>query len=123
MGTARGLVGDLFGVIVHGLRIACAHLPALAVIYLLGAMGRNGILWQSVWLSRDHATLAWLLMPLAPICSLSAFIVMLRTIAPSLTTASFATPDPGETTRRARVGAQLTLLASTLIPFLTVYAA
>lgn len=111
MQTIRGIVADLFGVIVHGLRLAAAHLPVLAVIYLLGAMGRNGILWFAVWLSRDHATLAWLLMPLAPICTLSAFILMLRAIAPSLTTAS-----------TSHIGS-LGLLASTLIPFLTVYAA
>lgn len=124
MQAVRGLVDDLFGVVGQGLRIMLAHLPVLIVIYLLGATGRNGILWLSVWLSRDHATWAWLLMPLAPMSTLTAFILMLRAVAPSLRSASFGTASATEgQTRRARVAGQLTLLASTLIPFLTVYAA
>lgn len=114
MQTARTLAGDLFGVVLHGLRLVVAHWPVLAVIYLLGAAGRNGVLWAAVSLSENHPTVAWFLLPLAPMFALGAFILMLYTVAGSLPTAGVDLTGP-----RSR----LRLLASALIPFLTVYAA
>ena len=80
---------------------------------------RNGVLWASVELSDSHHTLAGLLLPLAPMATLTAIILMLRHVAMSLPWASF-----GDGVEDQRASARyLGLLASTLIPFLTVYAA
>ena len=104
-------------VVVTGLRLAFRHLPTLLVIYLFGAAARNGVLWASVELSASHPTLAGLLLPLAPMSTLTAIVLMLRVVSAELEWASF-----GSVTDE-RGGRHLSLLASALIPFLTVYAA
>lgn len=125
MRTVGGLLGEALGVVVQGLKLAGAHLPILLVIYFLGAAGRNGILWAGVELSDGHPTLAGFLLPFAPLSTLVAFILMLRVVAPSLSTASFGTAahEEADSESRSRTSRDLTLLASTLVPFLTVYAA
>lgn len=104
-------------VVITGLRLALRHLPTLLVIYLFGAAARNGVLWASVELSASHPTLAGLLLPLAPMSTLTAIVLMLRVVSAELEWASFgaSTDQQG--------GRYLGLLASALIPFLTVYAA
>lgn len=102
-------------VVLAGLRLAIRHLPTLLVIYLFGAAARNGVLWASVELSASHSTLAGLLLPLAPMSTLTAIVLMLRVVSSELEWASFGSTDDR--------GTHLSLLASALIPFLTVYAA
>ncbi len=124
---------DASSVVVDGLRLAWRHLPVLLVLFLFGAAVRGGVIWAAVEVSDQHPLMAQLLLPLAPIGTLAAIIFMLRTLSPSLRHASFATaPSTGDaearaTTRRERrrgaAGGRLGLLASMLVPFLTVYSA
>lgn len=133
---------DASSVVVDGLRLAWRHLPVLLVLFLFGAAVRGGVIWLAVEVSDQHPFLAQLLLPLAPIGTLAAIIFMLRTLSPSLRHASFATaataptvgvdgatdaPAADEPSPRARkkvaAGGRLGLLASVLVPFLTVYSA
>ena len=119
MTTIRGALADAISVVLIGLRLALVHLPTLLVIYLAGAAVRNGVLWAAVELSDSHRTLAGFLLPLAPMATLTAIILMLRQVASGLSWASFGAGVDG--TRRA--GPFFGLLSGALIPFLTVYAA
>jgi hypothetical protein len=129
-------VGDAFAVVVDGLRLAGRHLPVLLTLFLLGAAVRGAVIWAAVELSDEHPVAAQLLLPLAPIGTLAAIVFMLRALSPSLRHAGFgrdpggvpATADgpPGPPRRRRLATAtnrQLGLLASMLVPFLTVYSA
>jgi hypothetical protein len=126
-------VRDASSVVVDGLRLAWRHLPVLLVLFLFGAAVRGGVIWAAVEVSDQHPLVAQLLLPLAPIGTLAAIIFMLRTLSPSLRHASFATApatgdaNAGASTRQARrrgaAGGRLGLLASMLVPFLTVYSA
>ncbi|MEO7235367.1 MAG: hypothetical protein ABIW80_08330 [Lapillicoccus sp.] len=118
MGGLRGLRGDVTAVLVGGSRLLGGHWPWLLAIYLLGAAAHGGALWLAVVVSREHETLAGLILPLAPIASLLALILMLRRLGPSLRHARFSSRgsrDPG------RFSGRLALVASLLIPFLTLY--
>lgn len=137
---------DAGAVIVDAARLLWRHWPVLVFIYLLGAAGHNGFLWLSIAVSERHATVAGFLLPLVPICTLVALILMLRALAPSLPHVDLdadpaLAPEPqsqaeapGATAvgmagrvrgayRRLRdvTSARLALLAGTLIPFLTLY--
>lgn len=81
----------------------------LTLIYLLGAAAHNGLLWFCVWLSETHSTTAAFVLPLVPMATLTALVLALRELAPSLHHV------------RPPAVSRLTLLASTLVPFLTVY--
>ncbi|GAA3532829.1 hypothetical protein GCM10022234_32160 [Aeromicrobium panaciterrae] len=116
MDAARGAAVDALSVVVTGFRLALRHLPTLLVIYLFGAAARHGVLWASVELSASHSTLAGLLLPLAPMSTLTAIVLMLRVVSSELEWASFGSATSDD-------GGYLALLASALIPFLTVYAA
>lgn len=119
MNSVRGALVDAISVVLSGLRLSLVNLPTLLAIFLAGAGVRNGVLWASVELSDSHRTLAGLLLPLAPMATLTAIILMLRHVAAVLPWATFA--DGVDDQRRS--SRYLGLLASTLIPFLTVYAA
>lgn len=120
MPRALSMLTDAFGVVVDGLALVVKHLPVLVVLYLLGATGRGAVLWAAVEVSAVQPTVAGLMLPLAPLSTLVAFVLMLRVVGRSLRHARFgATADQAATP----VGVRLTILASTLIPFLTVYAA
>ena len=119
MGTLRGALGDALAVIINGLRLVARHAPTLLVIYLFGSTVRNGVLWAAVEVSDRNSTLAGFMLPLAPMATLTAIILMLRVVSTSLSSASFG----GEEGPANPTTPWLGLLASTLIPFLTVYAA
>ena len=118
MTTIRDALADALSVVLVGFRLAVGHLLTLLVIFMAGAMVRNGVVWASVELSDSQRTLAGFLLPIAPMATLAAIIFMLRQVASGLSWASF---DGTESTRQA--GPYLGLLTSALIPFLTVYAA
>lgn len=108
-----------FGAVLgHALRLLVRHWPELVLIYLVGAAFHNGLLWFCVWLSEYSPVVATLVLPLVAISTLVALVLMLRTVAPSLTHVNNELPGEGSRTHR-----RLLLLAGTLIPFLTVYAA
>ena len=108
-GTLGRAVGDAGVVLVRAGQLLWRHWPILTLIYLLGAAAHNGLLWFCVWLSEDHSTSAALVLPLVPMATLTALILALRELTPSLANI------------RPPAMSRLTLLASTLIPFLTVY--
>lgn len=116
MTTTRSALTDAVSVVLVGLRLTVSHLPTLLAIFLAGAACRNGVLWASVELSGRHRTLAGLLLPLAPMATLTAIVLMLRQVARGLPWATFG----GAVDQRSPY---LALLSSSLIPFLTVYAA
>ncbi|MEO7446999.1 MAG: hypothetical protein ABI336_01895 [Humibacillus sp.] len=138
-------VRDALSVVVDGARLVWRHLPVLLVLFLLGAAVRGGVIWLAVEVSDAHPLLAQLILPLAPIGTLAAIIFMLRTLSPSLRHASFDSADSTTTTTTTRTttatattdadadasprlrprsrGGRLGLLASMLVPFLTVYSA
>lgn len=126
-GVLRGALADAGSVVVHGLRIIAAHAPVLAVIYLLGATVRGAALWGATVVSDRSHFWGAMLVPIAPLATLTALILMLRTVSPSLRFTSFDSGAedsdlelPGD---RAVARERLALIASTLVPFLTVYAA
>ena len=119
MGNLRGALVDALAVIINGLGLVARHAPTLLVIYLFGSTVRNGVLWASVEVSAHNPTVAGFLLPLAPMATLTAIILMLRVVSTSLSSATFGGEDAPEATTTPWLG----LLASTLIPFLTVYAA
>ncbi len=125
MGVFRDAVRDAISVVLHGIRIIGMHFPVLLTIYLLGAAGRGAAIWGAVLLSKHNSLLGALLVPLAPLCTLTALILMLRAVSPSLHFTRFDAVAEGEETPQAPqvVRERLGLLASTLIPFLAVYAA
>lgn len=108
-GTTFRAVGDAGAVIARAGQLLWRHWPIVTVIYLLGAAAHNGLLWFCVWLSEDHSTAAAFVLPLVPMATLTALILALRELTPSL-----AHIRPPAVSR-------LTLLASALVPFLTVY--
>jgi hypothetical protein len=141
--TARpGLLGDAPSVVGNGIRLMALHAPALLTIYLFGQAIRNGALWLAVVLSGVNATLGALFVPFAPLATLSALILMLRVVSPSMRFASFGEPlqaddsegsevsagsaneAPGAGARaRSLISSRLALLAGTIVPFLAVYSA
>lgn len=126
-GILRGALADAGSVVVHGLRIIAAHAPVLAVIYLLGAAVRGAALWGATVLSDRSHFWGAMLVPIAPLATLTAIVLMLRSVSPSLRFTRFdpAAEDSDVDLPQDRSVARerLALLASTLVPFLTVYAA
>lgn len=128
-----GALGDALSVVVGGLRLAGRHLPTLLTIFLIGQAVRNGALWLAVVLSGWNSTVGALFVPFAPLATLSALILMLRVVSPSMRFASFGEPDEadvaGEDSRvqthgaRSLISSRLALLAGTIVPFLAVYSA
>ena len=123
MGEFREAVVDAVSVMANGLRLIARHWPVLLAIFLFGSAVRNGVLWGAVSLSKHHSTLAGFLLPLAPLATLTAIILMLRTVSASLSHASFTGETAGTEAGGPRARTYLALLASTLVPFLAVYAA
>ncbi|MCD4525220.1 hypothetical protein [Nocardioides sp. cx-173] len=108
-------------VVVDALRLLGRHWPALVSVFLLGLAARNAAMWAAVLLGRDHPVLASLLVPLAPLSMVIALVVMLRVAGSSARWTLGGPEDLTETGWVAR-RERLALLASALVPFLTVYA-
>lgn len=114
MGALRGLGR----VLVDAVRVFVAHWPQLVTLYLLGAAGRLAFLWIAVEVSAVNATLARIILPLAPLATLISFVLMLRVTAETLPAFSdmFNALD-----RRERLKGDLTATVQVLVPFLAVY--
>lgn len=100
-------------------RVLAAHWPALIGWFLVGWAGRMSILWAVTSISDWSPTLAVLLLPFAPMCTLLSLVLMMRVAADTLPAfadmmASFSLRD--------RVRDNLTVAGQVLIPFLAVYA-
>lgn len=108
-------VAGAFVVVVEGLRLLVRHWPVLLVIFLLGAAVRELVLWGSFELSREHPVLASITVTLAPLATLTSFILMLRTLVPSMQHVQ----GEGEST----VTQRMRIVSGALVPFLALYAA
>lgn len=110
---------QLGATLVAGLRVLARHWPQLVGLYLLGAIGRGAFLWLATWASEFNATLGVFILPLAPLCSLLALILMLRVTAETLPAFSNLFDSlPARARWREHLGAA----AALLLPFLAVYA-
>ncbi|RRD03624.1 hypothetical protein EII34_13640 [Arachnia propionica] len=98
-------------------RVLWRHWPQLLGIHLLGAAARSGFLWLAFLASKVSATLGLFILPLAPLSVLVALVFMMRVCIASLP----ALQGEQVGNRRARVGRDLMLAASVMLPFLTVY--
>jgi hypothetical protein len=108
-------------------RLMWRHWPVLFALYFAGAAARAFILPGAVQASKAHAALGMMVVILGPIATLSALILMLRVMRPSLPWLAAATADApaSETLEGAAARRSSTLLdhiASALVPFLAVYA-
>ena len=113
------MAGSALVVLRDAARLLVRLWPTLAAIALLGIIGHQGFLWLCVWLSDHNGLATAVLLPLVPISSLVALVLMLRYAGRHEPTLAGLTEDvPGP-----RLRARLALLASTLIPFLTLYVA
>lgn len=125
VGELRGSVVDAALVVVDALRLLAKHWPALIAIFLLGLAARNAAMWAAVVLGRDHPVLASLLVPLAPLSMVIALVAMLR-VAGSSARWTLGSDQQGTeelvATGWAARRERLAVLASALVPFLTVYA-
>ncbi|MEN3309504.1 MAG: hypothetical protein V7603_5706 [Micromonosporaceae bacterium] len=89
------------------------HWPVLLALSFAGLAARGLLLIAAVWVSKANGVLGFLVMVLVPITTLTALVLMLRTVRSSLPRSS------------AAAGSGLSLLdhlGSVLVPFLAVYA-
>jgi hypothetical protein len=107
---------DAGKVVASAARIFLRHWPVLFALVFAGMAGRELVMTLAVKASAVHGILGFLIIVLAPIATLSALILSLRAVRPSLPWLSQAT-EPG----RGRLGL-LHQLGSVLVPFLAVYA-
>jgi hypothetical protein len=114
-------VRDTGAVLAMAARLLWRHWPVLFALFLAGFGGRELVMIAAVHVSDVHGVLGFLVLVLAPITTLTALVLMLRTVRPSLpwlAAAGRAATDLG--TGRPR--ALLDHLGSVLVPFLAVYA-
>jgi hypothetical protein len=141
----RGALGDATSVVRHGLVLLWQYWPTLLTIFLFGQAVRAAALWAAMKTTTWSGLAGFLLVPIAPLAVVSALILALRVLAPSLRWANFQAPPTDEvvegeggaggpggggtapaeqrTRRRGLVEDRLALLSATLIPFFAVYAA
>lgn len=105
--------------IVGALRVLRDHWPALVGIFLFGWIGRMGFLWLATEVSKLSPTVAVLILPLAPLSTIVALVLMLRIVAVTLPAFEqvFATMPA-----RQRWHDHATVVGQVLLPFLAVYA-
>lgn len=110
---------DLVQVLADGVRVLGRTWPRLLALALLGAAARGAVLWITTWLSQYSSTAAVLLVPLAPLATLTSLVLMLRVCGEELPAFrdSFPAVDPWN-----RSKGHLSVLVQVLIPFLAVYA-
>jgi hypothetical protein len=94
-----------------GLRLLGRHWPVLLALYLGGVIAHGLAMRAAVRVSLVNAELGMLVLLLAPMATLSALVLMLRAVRPSL-------PWLGGAGKPASV---LAHLGSVLVPFLTIY--
>jgi hypothetical protein len=102
------------GYLLRPLTVWARHWPQLAACYLLGYLGRRGAIELAAWAGYDNDWWASLIMPLAGMARLAAFVGMflvLRSAFPVLA---------GFSSRSAR---QVDIFATIIVPFFAIYLA
>ncbi|MFC0526899.1 hypothetical protein [Phytohabitans kaempferiae] len=124
--TFTSAVVETGAVLAMAVRLLWRHWPVLFALYFAGAAARAFILIGAVQASKVHAALGMMVVILGPIATLSALVLMLRVMRPSLPWLAVATADPPDSdTLEGAAPRRSTLLdhiASALVPFLAVYA-
>lgn len=105
--------------LIDGGRVLWRHWPQLVALFLIGWIGRMGFLWIATVVSDWNATVAVLILPLAPMSTLLSFVLMMRAMTPSLPAfqGMITASSP-----RQRWTEDLTVAGQVMIPFLAVYA-
>jgi hypothetical protein len=109
-GLAGALV-DAMGVVAQALRLLARHWPVLVAIFLAGSVLRELLVRAAVRVSLVNAELGMLVLLLAPMTTLTAMVLMLRVVRPSL-------PWLG---RQGKPPSVLVHVGSVLVPFMTIY--
>lgn len=109
----------LLGMLGDSARLLAGDWPALVSIFLIGATLHAAFLWAAVAVSDFSPLAAMFILPLAPISTLLAMVLMLRRLATRLPGLLESAP---EASRGERIRADLRIGAHVLIPFLAVYA-
>ncbi|MFY1690826.1 hypothetical protein [Plantactinospora sp. WMMB782] len=131
--TLGAAVLESVAVLGTSLRLLVRHWPVLFALYFAGAAAREFVVLGAVQVSKVNGILGLLVVVLGPIATLTALVLMLRALRPSLPWLSAATSDPPgpsvvgapagdgghQTGRRRRL---VDHLGSALVPFLAVYA-
>jgi hypothetical protein len=102
---------DTLAVVGSAGRLLARHWPVLLTLFLLGLAAREGALYAAVRASKVNGMLGFLVVVFAPMATLTALVLMLRTVRGSLPRLAPAGPDR-----------LLERIGSVLIPFLAVYA-
>ena len=111
-GRSRVALGETFGFLGTWLRLVWRHWPVLWALALAGTIARELLLERAFEASAWRGGLGGVLVfPLVPIALLTAMVLMLRVVRPSL-------PYLGQ---RNRPESMVRYLASVLIPFLSFY--
>lgn len=104
-------VGDTLAIVLAALRLVVRHWPVLLAFALAGAAARQLAIRLAVWASALSGEFGMLVLVLAPLATLAAWVLMLRALQPSLS-------DPAPGGGRPSV---LNYIGSALLPFLAVY--
>ncbi|WP_422770784.1 hypothetical protein ACN28C_29610 [Plantactinospora sp. WMMC1484] len=133
--TVGGALREAVAVLGMSLRLLVRHWPVLFALFFAGAAAREFVTLGAVQVSKINGVLGLLVVILGPIATLTALVLMLRVLRPSLPWLRHATepagaaearergaPGEAEAGRPRRRRTFLDHLGSALVPFLTVYA-
>ncbi|HQV92215.1 MAG TPA: hypothetical protein PLA46_11580, partial [Phycicoccus sp.] len=81
LGALGAAVADATSVVREGLRLLWQYWPTLLTIYLFGAAARGAALWGATVLTKYSSLAGALLVPLAPLATVTALVLALRVVA------------------------------------------
>jgi hypothetical protein len=90
------------------------YFPQLVACYLLGYLGRIGVIEWAAWAGHDNYLWASLIMPLAGVARLGSYVAMFMVIRPGIPALAGLPP------RSAR---QIDIFATIIVPFFAIYLA
>lgn len=108
-----GGLADAAGVLGTALRLLARHAPVLLAVFLASVIAHELIMRAAVRASLLNAELGFLVLLLAPMTTLSALVIMLRVVRPSLPWLGSGADGPPPSA--------LEHLGSVLVPFMTIY--
>jgi hypothetical protein len=122
--TLRSALADAVAVLATAGRLIVAHWPVLIALGLAGYIGRELAMRAAARASDINGVLGFLVLVFAPLSTLTALVLMLRTLRSSLPWLRMAVATSTEATVVAggRPRKLFNYLGSVLVPFLAVYA-